>query len=96
MKSGWVYFMANRRMGAIYLGVTSNLLQRVGQHRTGAIAGFTKQYGCNRLVWYEAHDDIQAARAHEWQMKKWRREWKIRLIGANNIEWNDLWFQILQ
>jgi putative endonuclease len=74
----------------IVLGVTSNLPQRVYQHRNGLIDGFSKRYGCRTLVWYEAHDDIQDARARELQMKKWKRAWKLEAIEGMNLEWRDL------
>jgi putative endonuclease len=83
--------MASKRNGTLYLGVTSELLQRCYQHREGLIDGFSKQYSCRMLVWYEAHDDLQEARLRELQIKKWKRAWKIRLIHECNREWIDLW-----
>ncbi len=94
MAPGFVYLMANRRNGPIYLGVTSHLVARVYAHRTGLIDGFTKQYGCTRLVWYAACGDIQTARAREHSMKKWKRAWKIRLIEELNPQWRDLFDEI--
>ena len=91
MKSGFVYIMANRKNGTIYIGVTSDLFQRVFQHREGMVAGFTKQHGCKLLVWFEQYDDLQEARRRELQMKEWKRAWKIRLIEEQNLEWNDLY-----
>ena len=76
-RPGYVYIMASRRNGTIYIGVTSDLPGRVYQHRNGIIAGFTRKYGCKLLAWYEAHDDIQDARARELRMKKWKRQWKL-------------------
>ena len=90
-KPGYVYIMASRRNGTLYLGVTSDLPGRVYQHRNGLIAGFTRQYGCKILVWYEAHDDIQDARLRELQMKKWKRQWKLRVIEEMNPGWDDLY-----
>lgn len=90
MKQGFVYIMANKRNGTIYIGCTSDLPQRVWQHREGVIAGFTKRYGCKMLVWYEAFDDLQEARKRELQMKEWQRNWKLELIEKLNPEWNDL------
>jgi putative endonuclease len=81
MKPGYVYIMANRRNGAIYLGVTSDLPHRTYQHRRGVGASFTKQYRCKRLVWFEAYEDLQDARQRELQMKKWKRAWKLRDRG---------------
>jgi putative endonuclease len=90
MKSGCVYIMANKRNGTIYLGVTSNLQQRIWQHREGVVEGFTKENTCKILVWYEAYDDLQEARRRELQMKKWNRLWKLRVIEEMNPDWNDL------
>ena len=94
MKGGAVYMMANRKNGAIYTGSTAILVQRVFQHREMLIAGFTKSHGCTLLVWYEVHEDLQEARKREWQIKKWKRSWKVRMIEEANPEWRDLWFEI--
>ncbi|TDN82249.1 putative endonuclease [Stakelama pacifica] len=83
--------MANKRNGTLYLGVTSDLAARVHQHRNGLIDGFSKQYGCTLLVWFEAHDDLQEARRRELQIKKWKRDWKLELIEAENPQWKDLY-----
>lgn len=91
MKVGYVYIMANRKNGTIYLGVTSDLAKRVYEHREGLVAGFTGQYGCKRLVWFEAFDDIQQARQRELQMKEWKRSWKVKRIEERNLDWNDLY-----
>lgn len=96
MKSGAVYIMANRRNGAIYAGSTSKLVQRTYQHREGLIEGHTKTYGCKLLVWFEVDDDLHEARRREFQIKKWKRSWKIRLIEESNPDWRDLWFDIRQ
>jgi putative endonuclease len=94
-KSGCVYMMTNRRKGTLYIGVTSDLAARVYGHREELIAGFTKRYGCKRLVWFEWNDDLQAARQRELQMKEWRRAWKIELIEAANPNWDDLYPSLL-
>ena len=94
-KSGYVNIMASQRNGTIYLGVTSDLLQRVHQHREGLIAGFSRKYGCKLLVWYQAHDDLDAARHRELQMKEWKRAWKLRRIEEMNPDWNDLYPSLL-
>ncbi|MBK5264630.1 MAG: GIY-YIG nuclease family protein [Alphaproteobacteria bacterium] len=86
--------MASRRNGTLYLGVTSNLAARAYQHRSGLIAGFTKEHGCNFLVWYEHYDDLQEARRRELQMKKWKRGWKIELIEKSNPQWLDLFDRV--
>jgi putative endonuclease len=86
-----VYMMASRRHGTIYIGVTSGLPHRAYQHREGLIPGFTKQYRCKRLVWYERHDSIVDAIKREKQIKKYKREWKINLIERENRYWDDLY-----
>ncbi len=86
----WVYIMASRRNGTIYLGVTSNLPKRAWEHRNGVVAGFTKKYGCHLLVWYEVYDDLDAARQRELQMKEWKRAWKVKAIEGMNPNWDDL------
>lgn len=90
MKPGYVYIMASRRNGTIYIGVTSDLVKRVWQHRNGLVPGFTKKHGCKLLVWYEVCDDLDGARLRELQMKKWKRLWKISTIEATNPKWDDL------
>lgn len=87
---GFVYIMASRRNGTIYIGVTTDLAKRVWEHREGLIEGFTKKYGCKTLVWFEHHDTIEAAITREKQMKEWRRAWKLRRIEEMNPDWNDL------
>ena len=89
-KPGYVYIMASRRNGTIYLGVTSDLAARAYQHRNGLIDGFTKEYGCKLLVWYEAHDELDNARLRERQLKKWNRQWKLSEIERMNPDWDDL------
>ena len=91
MKAGYVYIMANRKNGTIYIGVTADLIGRVYQHREGSVPGFTKRYGCKLLVWFEAFYDLQDARLRELQLKEWKRAWKIRLIEEKNLEWDDLY-----
>ena len=90
-KAGYVYIMANRKNGTIYIGVTADLAKRAWEHRNGVVAGFTKKYGCKLLVWFEAHEDLQQARLRELQMKEWKRAWKIKLIEEQNLDWNDLY-----
>ena len=90
-KPGYVYIMASQRNGTLYLGVTSDLIKRVWEHRNGIIGGFTKRYGCKMLVWYEAYDDLEEARLRELRMKEWRRAWKLELIETMNPNWEDLY-----
>lgn len=82
--------MANKRNGTLYLGVTSNLAERTYHHRNALVDGFTKEHGCNLLVWFEVYDDLQEARRRELLMKKWKRAWKIELIERGNPHWKDL------
>ena len=91
MKGGFVYIMANRKNGTIYLGVTGDLVKRVHEHREALVESFTKRYGCRSLVWFEAYDDLEEARRRELQMKEWKRAWKIRLIEEANFDWDDLY-----
>ena len=93
-RPGYVYMMASLRNGTIYLGVTSNLPARTYHHRNGLVPGFTKRYGCKLLVWYEAHDDLENARARELQLKKWNRQWKLTTIERMTPDWNDLFESI--
>ena len=90
-----VYMMASRRRGTIYIGVTSNLVKRVWEHREGVVEGFTKQYNVKRLVWYEVHEDPVEAIAREKRLKEWRRSWKIDLIEEKNPYWRDLYQAII-
>ena len=91
MKAGFVYMMASGKNGTIYTGVSSDLIGRVFQHREGLVPGFTKKYGCKRLVRFETHDDLQEARQRELQIKEWKRAWKVRLIESTNPHWHDLY-----
>ena len=86
----YIYIMASRKHGTLYVGITSNLLGRVYQHKTGAVASFTRRYHVHLLVWFESYDDPLTAIAREKEIKKWRREWKINLIEQTNPEWADL------
>lgn len=90
-KGGWVYIMADRYRGAMYVGVTANLVARVQQHREGSGSDHVARYGITRLVYNERHDEIVQAIAREKQLKRWRREWKFALIEADNPDWQDLW-----
>ena len=86
-----VYIMASGPNGTLYIGVTSNLVKRVWEHKSNLVAGFTKQYKVHKLVWYEQHPDMESAIIREKQLKKWNRRWKIRLIVEMNPQWNDLY-----
>ena len=90
MKSPAIYIMANRYRGSMYVGVSSNLIGRVSQHRLGLVEGFTKKYGLKRLVFWEPHATMEYAIGREKQLKDWKRAWKIDLIERANPDWNDL------
>jgi putative endonuclease len=90
MKEPCVYLLASKKHGTLYIGVTSNLIQRLHQHRTKALAGFAATYDVARLVWFERHDSMEFAIQREKQIKKWNRAWKIKLIEAENPDWLDL------
>ncbi len=89
-KSYYVYILASRQNGTLYIGVTNNLWRRVIEHKNGLGGGFTRKYGVHRLVWFEEFGDIHDAIAREMQLKGWNRAWKIRLIEERNSGWNDL------
>ena len=86
--------LASQRNGTLYIGVTSNLVQRIWQHKNDVFEGFTKEYGVHMLVWFELHDDMENAIIREKRLKKWNREWKLRLIEEKNPEWKDLYDSI--
>jgi putative endonuclease len=94
-KGGWVYIVTNRPNGVLYTGVTADLVRRISEHRAGEIESFSKRHDCKRLVHFERHDEIVPAIAREKAMKKWRRAWKVRLIGVGNAAWDDLYDGIL-
>ena len=84
------YIMASARNGTLYIGATSNLIQRIAQHRSGSFGGFTAKYELNHLVWFEQHATMEHAITREKQLKKWNRAWKIRLIEEDNPDWRDM------
>jgi putative endonuclease len=92
--SYFVYILASRKDGAIYIGVTNDIVRRVYDHRTKAVPGFTSKYNITRLVWFEIYDDPISAISREKELKKWRRAWKVQLIEAQNPDWNDLYESI--
>lgn len=91
MKMPCVYMLASKRNGTLYVGVTSDLVQRVWQHRSELAEGFTKRYGVHRLVWYEVHETMESTILREMALKRWNRAWKIRLIQETNPAWKDLY-----
>ena len=90
----YVYLMASRKDGTLYAGVTRDLVGRVYQHKTKVMKGFTSRYAVDRLVWFETYDDPVSAITREKEIKKWRRDWKIRLIEESNPDWRDLYPEI--
>lgn len=93
-KTFYVYMLASARNGTLYIGVTSNLIKRIWEHREGVVEGFTKEYGVKYLVWFETHTDATAAITREKQLKKWNRAWKVRLIQQENPYWRDLYEEL--
>jgi putative endonuclease len=93
-KTSYVYILASAFNGTLYVGVTSDLVRRVWQHREGVADGFTKRHGVKKLVWYEIHVDIEEAIRREKQIKKWARRWKVELIEGGNSYWRDLYADI--
>jgi putative endonuclease len=89
-EQGFVYIMASRRNGTIYIGSTADLPRRVWEHRNDVVPGFTRKYGCHLLVWFETYDSQEEARLRERRMKEWKRAWKIREIEGFNPDWADL------
>jgi putative endonuclease len=87
----YVYLLASKKHGTLYLGVTNDIVRRGFEHRTKVVPGFTKRYGVDKLVWFEIYDDVATAIAREKELKKWRRDWKIRLIEEQNPSWVDLY-----
>lgn len=93
-KQPCVYVLASKRNGTLYTGVTGNIVRRVWEHRSGAVAGFTRDYGVHRLVYYEMHGTMEAAITREKQIKAWKRAWKLELIERSDPQWHDLYDEI--
>jgi putative endonuclease len=92
----YVYLLASRRHGTLYLGVTRDLVRRVHEHKSHVVPGFSARYRVDRLVWFEVYDDPVNAITREKELKKWRRDWKIRLIEEQNPDWRDLYAGIVK
>ncbi|HEX9214115.1 MAG TPA: GIY-YIG nuclease family protein [Bradyrhizobium sp.] len=90
----YVYLLASKKYGTLYIGVTNDIVRRIHEHKSKVVAGFSKRYSVDRLVWFEIYDDPVAAIEREKELKKWRREWKVRLIEKQNPQWIDLYPQI--
>jgi len=93
-KQPCVYILASAKNGTLYIGVTSNLIQRIWQHKNNLLKGFTERYHVHLLVYYEQHESMHTAIEREKQLKKWNRDWKISLIEKKNPDWQDLWESI--
>ena len=90
-----VYILASKRNGTLYVGVTSDLVKRVWEHKNNMVEGFTKQYNVHELVWYELHESMESAIVRERRLKDWKRAWKLKLIESKNPEWLDLFDTIV-
>lgn len=95
VKTYWVYILCSRRNGTLYVGVTNDLLRRVQEHRDGTVPGFTKKYNVKHLVYLEEFQDIGEAIRRETRLKKWKRQWKMDLIQSRNVEWVDLYEEMV-
>ena len=95
VKQPCVYLLASRRKGTLYVGVTSNLVKRVWEHKSDLVDGFTKRYGVHTLVWFEAHESMETAIARERAIKAWKRRWKVEMIEHANPGWKDLYPHLL-
>jgi len=95
MKQYYVYILASKRNGTIYIGVTSDLIKRVFEHKNKLISGFTSKYNVNILVYFETFGDIEMAIRREKQLKKWNRKWKLAVIEKENPKWEDLFEGLL-
>lgn len=96
MKNGYVYILTNKENGTLYVGVTSDLIKRIWQHKNKFVEGFSKKYDLNKLVYYEVFNDIENTITREKQLKNWHRQWKINLINQQNPDWMDLYNDIIK
>ena len=90
-----MYLLASKRNGTLYVGITSDLVKRIWEHKNGVVEGFTKRYGTHKLVWYELHETLHGAIAREKAIKEWQRKWKLQLIEKTNPQWRDLYPDLL-
>jgi putative endonuclease len=90
-----VYILASKRNGTLYIGVTSDLIKRIWEHKNNMVEGFTKRYGIHQLVWYEVHEGMESAIEREKRLKDWKRKWKLELIESINPSWQDLYHTIV-
>jgi putative endonuclease len=90
-----VYILASKRNGTLHIGVTSDLVKRMWEHKNNRVEGFTKRYGVHQLVWYEQHESMESGIQREKQLKEWKRKWKLELIESTNPNWQDLYHTIV-
>jgi putative endonuclease len=90
-----VYMLASKRNGTLYIGVTSDLIKRIWEHKSNVVKGFTDRYNVHQLVWYELHETMEAAIRKEKMLKNWKRSWKLELIESSNPDWQDLYESIV-
>ncbi|MCD4657465.1 MAG: GIY-YIG nuclease family protein [Planctomycetes bacterium] len=95
MKNYFIYILASKRNGTLYIGFTNDILKRIYQHKEGLLDGFTKNYKVHLLVYFEQTSDVHSAIKREKQLKKWERSWKLELIESTNPEWNDLYYELI-
>lgn len=95
MRSYFIYILASKRNGTLYIGITSNLIKRVWEHKNNLVEGFTKQYNIHILVYFEETSDVESAILKEKKLKNWHRDWKINLINSFNPNWKDLYQDII-
>ncbi|MFN3235381.1 MAG: GIY-YIG nuclease family protein [Gammaproteobacteria bacterium] len=94
MKTYYVYILTNKTHTTLYIGITSNLITRIWQHKSKQLSGFTKKYNVNKLIYFEEYDDVSYAIHREKRLKEWKREWKINIINKFNPDWKDLYFEL--
>jgi putative endonuclease len=94
-KKPTVYILASKRNGTLYIGVTSDPVKRIWEHKNNMVEGFTKRYNVHRLVWYELHKSMESAIIREKRLKNWKRKWKLELIESSNPKWQDLYYTIV-
>lgn len=94
-KQPCVYILSSKRNGTLYVGVTSDLIKRVWEHKNDFLEGFTKKYGVHTLVWYEVHETMMSAISREKAIKEWKRKWKLDLIESKNPEWKDMYHDLM-
>lgn len=94
-KQAAVYIMASKRNGTLYIGVTSDIIKRIWEHKNNLVDGFTKRYNVHHLVWFELHDNMKSAIEREKSLKEWKRSWKLTLIESSNPNWHDLYDTIV-